>query len=86
MTFATTPQRAYDDFPSATTITSSGIRRYSTERVNTKLFGGMMQTSPSACTRLNSSNALGSTTVLNAFTKIRHSGAARRSYPKLDKP
>ncbi len=77
---------AYEDLPSATTIVSSGIRRYSTERVSTKLLGGMMQVSPSWSTRLLVSKCLGSTTVLKALTKIRHSGAARRSYPKLESP
>ena len=79
-------QRAYDDFPSATTIVSSGIRRYSTERVSTKLLGGMMHSSPSWSIRLRVSKCLGSTTVLKALTKMRHSGAARRSYPKLESP
>src|SRR5690606_17475256 len=86
VTFATIPHLAYDDLPSAMTIVSSGMRRYSTDRVSTKLLGGMMHVSPSDSTRLRVSKCLGSTTVLKALTKIRHSGAARRSYPKLERP
>ncbi len=77
---------AYELLPSATTMVSSGMWRYSTDRVSTKLFGGMMQVSPSYSTRLLVSKSLGSTTVLKALTKMRHSGAARRSYPKLESP
>lgn len=60
-------------------MTSSGMRMYSTERVSTNEFGGMMHSSPSASTRLLVSKFFGSTMVLKAFTKMRHSGAAFRS-------
>src|SRR5690606_25974260 len=86
VTLATIPHLAYEDFPSATTMVSSGMRRYSTDLVSTKLLGGMMQMSSFDSTRLRVSKFLGSTTVLKALTKMRHSGAARRSYPKLDRP
>ncbi len=79
VTFTMIPHRAYVLLPTQIVSTSRGIRKYSTDRANAKLFGGTMMLSASTETNDLSSKFFGSIIALLTFVKILNSFETRRS-------
>src|ERR1700722_7715679 len=79
VTLTMTPHLAYVLFPSVTTSTLRGTRKYSTVRASANEFGGIRQTSAFTSTKLFSSKCFGSTIVELMLVKILNSLAQRTS-------